>query len=198
MAYALAYCIHTLEMNALRGWGVAFLGWIALSTGASTGWLTPTIVITILGLVGTVASIAGNEMSIRLGRRRLVVMAMLGSIVLAASIGFLGPLSYPLAVGLIMIWGIVVWLDSSSLTAGAAGTAEPSRRGATLAIHSMLGYAGGFVGPLAVGWTLDAMGGMSQPGWGAAFGLIAVLMLAALGAFIVIRPREVAGDRGAG
>ena len=61
----------------------------------------------------------------------------------------------------------------------------------------MLGYAGGFVGPLAVGWTLDAMGGMSQPGVGAAFGVIAVLMLAALGAFIVIRPREVAGDRGA-
>ena len=198
MAYALAYCIHTLEMNALRGWGVAFLGWIALSTGASTGFLTPTVVITILGLVGTVASIVGNEMSIRLGRRRLVVMAMLGSIVMAASIGYLGPLSYTLAVGLIVIWGIVVWLDSSSLTAGAAGTAEPSRRGATLAIHSMLGYAGGFVGPLAVGWTLDAMGGMSQPGWGAAFGVIAVLMLAALGAFIVIRPREVAGDRGAG
>ena len=197
MAYALAYCIHTLEMNALRGWGVAFLGWVAVSTGASTGFLTPTIVVTILDLIGTVASIVGNEASIRLGRRRLVVIAMLGSIVLAGSIGFLGPMSYALAVGLITIWGIVVWLDSSSLTAGAAGTAEPSRRGATLAIHSMLGYAGGFIGPLAVGWTLDAMGGMSQPGWGAAFGLIAVLMLAALGAFIAIRPRELTGDRGA-
>lgn len=197
MAYALAYCIHTLEMNALRGWGVAFLGWVAVSTGSNTGLLTPTIVVTLLGLVGTVASILGNEASIRLGRRRLVVFAMLGSIVLAGSIGFLGPISYLLAVGLMTLWGIFVWLDSSSLTAGAAGTAEPSRRGATLAIHSMLGYAGGFVGPLAVGWTLDAMGGMSQPGWGSAFGLIAVLMMAALGAFIAIRPRELAGDRGA-
>ena len=26
MAYAIVYGIHTLEMNALRGWGVAFLG----------------------------------------------------------------------------------------------------------------------------------------------------------------------------
>ena len=33
MAYALAYCVHTLEMNALRGWGVAFLAWVASSTG---------------------------------------------------------------------------------------------------------------------------------------------------------------------
>jgi hypothetical protein len=27
MAYAIAYSIHTLEMSALRGWGVAFLGY---------------------------------------------------------------------------------------------------------------------------------------------------------------------------
>ena len=31
MAYAIAYCIHTLEMSALRGWGVAFLGFVALA-----------------------------------------------------------------------------------------------------------------------------------------------------------------------
>ena len=35
MAYAIAYCIHTLEMSALRGWGVAFLGYVAVTTGAS-------------------------------------------------------------------------------------------------------------------------------------------------------------------
>jgi predicted MFS family arabinose efflux permease len=34
MAYALAYCVHTLEMNALRGWGVAFLAFVAARTGA--------------------------------------------------------------------------------------------------------------------------------------------------------------------
>jgi hypothetical protein len=39
----------------------------------------------------------------------------------------------------------------SSLTASTAGTAEPSRRGTTLAVHSMLGYVGGFIGPLLVG-----------------------------------------------
>jgi MFS family permease len=62
-----------------------------------------------------------------------------------------------------------VWLDSSSLTAGTAGTAEPSRRGATLAVHSMLGYIGGFIGPLAVGWILDWRGGMSPAAWTSAF-----------------------------
>ena len=196
MAYALAYCIHTLEMNALRGWGVAFLAYVALSTGAGETRLSPTLVVTALGLIGTAASVLGNETAIRWGRRKLIAFAMIASIVVGGSIGFLGTASYPVAVFLLLLYGFIVWLDSSSLTAGAAGTAEPSRRGATLAVHSMLGYAGGFVGPLMIGFTLDLAGGMSRAAWGAAFLAVAVLMLLALVAFWLIRPRELAGDRG--
>lgn len=195
MAYAIAYCVHTLEMSALRGWAVAFLGYVAARTGYLGTLISPALVATVLGLVGTLASIAGNEAAIRYGRRRLIAIAMLTSIVLAASLGYLGSLSYPLAVGLLTLYSLIVWLDSSSLTAGAAGTAEPSRRGATLAVHSMLGYAGGFVGPLIVGWALDLSGGMSPAGWTAAFASVAVLMSLALATFLYIRPRELAGDR---
>jgi predicted MFS family arabinose efflux permease len=199
MAYAIAYCVHTLEMSALRGWGVAFLAYVATSTGTATSIvLSPAIVATGLGLIGTVASVAGNEAAIRFGRRRLIVTAMLASIVLGATIGFLGGASYAVAVALITIYGVVIWLDSSSLTAGTAGTAEPSRRGATLAVHSMLGYAGGFVGPLLVGWVLDLSGGMSRAAWGIAFLSVATLMMVALATFWLIRPRELEGDRGKG
>ena len=194
MAYAQAYCIHTLEMNALRGWGVAFLGYVAASTG-SDPLFSPTLVLTALGLVGTAASVLGNEASIRLGRRRLVVVAMGGSVFVGATIGFVGSAAYSIAVVLLLLYGFVVWLDSSSLTAGAAGTADPARRGATLAVHSTLGYAGGFVGPLMIGYTLDLAGGMSRIAWGAAFLMVAVLMVVALVAFLVLRPRELAGDR---
>jgi predicted MFS family arabinose efflux permease len=197
MAYAIAYCIHTLEMSALRGWGVAFLGYVAATTGAAAAAiLSPAIVATGLGLIGTFASVAGNEAAIRYGRKRLIVTAMLASILIGATIGFVGSMSYALAAVLLLIYGIIVWLDSSSLTAGTAGTAEPSRRGATLAVHSMLGYAGGFVGPLLVGWVLDLSGGMSQLGWGMSFLSVAVLMALALVTFWVIRPRELEGDRG--
>jgi predicted MFS family arabinose efflux permease len=195
MAYAIAYGVHTLEMNALRGWGVAFLGFVAARTDADAVLLSPTATLTALGLLGTAASILGNEIAIQLGRRRLICVAMVASIICAAMLGFIGSASYLLAVVLLLVYGPVVWLDSSSLTAGTAGTAEPARRGATLAVHSMLGYAGGFVGPLAVGWTLDLAGGMSPPAWAAAFSLIAVLTLLALIAFWTMRPRELAGDR---
>ncbi len=196
MAYALAYCVHTLEMSALRGWAVAFLGYVAARTGYLGSALSPALVATLLGLVGTLASVIGNETAIRYGRKRLIAMAMLASAVLAASLGYAGSISYPLAVGLLFVYSIVVWLDSSSLTAGAAGTAEPSRRGATLAVHSMLGYAVGFVGPLIIGWALDLSGGMSPAGWTAAFASVAALILMALAAFLWIRPTELAGDRG--
>ena len=196
MAYALAYCVHTLEINALRGWGVAFLGFVALSTGASTTLLSPTATLTAVGLLGTAASFLGNETAIRLGRRRLIGLAMIGSAVCAVALGFIGSGSYGLAVAIILIYGPLIWLDSSSLTAGTAGTADPARRGATLAVHSMLGYIGGFVGPLAVGWVLDLRGGMSPSAWAAAFSMIAALMTVALIAFVAMRPRALAGDRG--
>jgi predicted MFS family arabinose efflux permease len=196
MAYALAYCVHTLEMNALRGWAVAFLVYVAASTGMTGPPIAPTLVATGLALLGTAASVAGNEAAIRLGRRRLIHAAMAGSIAIAVALALVGTMSYAVAAALLMMYGAVIWLDSSSLTAGTAGTAEPSRRGATLAVHSMLGYAGGFVGPLAVGWVLDLSGGMSPVGWAAAFLMVASLMLIALMIFWFMRPRELTGDRG--
>ena len=147
-------------------------------------------------VTGHAASIAGNEAAIRFGRRRLITAAMIASIVIGGGIGFAGASSYAVASALLVLYGIVIWLDSSSLTAGAAGTAEPSRRGATLAVHSMLGYAGGFVGPLLIGWILDFSGGMSRNGWGFAFMGIALLMSVALAVFSYIRPKELEGDRG--
>src|SRR5204863_7442263 len=150
---------------------------------------SPTAALTVLGLLGTAASILGNEIAIALGRRRLICVALIASIACAGLLGFTGSTSYLLAVLLLMVYGPLVWLDSSSLTAGTAGTAEPARRGATLAVHSMLGYAGGFIGPLAVGWTLDLAGGMSPGAWAAAFSMIAVLNALALLAFWIMRPR---------
>lgn len=49
MAYATAYAIHTLEMSALRGWGVAFLAYVAASTGTKDGLISPAVLATLLG-----------------------------------------------------------------------------------------------------------------------------------------------------
>jgi hypothetical protein len=59
----------------------------------------------------------------------------------------------------------------------------------------MLGYGGGFVGPLVFGMVLDWSGGLSVEAWGYAFAHLAVIVLAGRIAFAVFRPRGVAGDR---
>jgi MFS family permease len=195
MAYAMAYCFHTFEMSALRGWGVPFLAFVAASTGTATTLVSPTTALTVLGLAGTVASVAGNEAAIRFGRRRLIAVALILSAICAALLGLVGTRSYAVAVVLVLLYGPIIWLDSSSLTAGTAGTAEPSRRGATLAVHSMLGYLGGFIGPLAIGWVLDFHAGDATAGWQTAFVGVAALMAMTLIAFILMRPRSLEGDR---
>ena len=113
----------------------------------------------------------------------------------AGVIGFSSSVSYELAAGLCIVYGILIWADSSSLTAGAVGSAVPGQRGATMAMHSTLGYAGGFVGPLVMGAILDLSGGESAVAWGIAFAHITLVMALGLLAIIVLRPKDLAGDR---
>lgn len=194
LAYSLAYCVHTWEMSALRAWVVAFLTFTALE---GDGWtpLAPATVASVMGLVGVWASVWGNELSIRLGRRRFILGTMLVSAAMAAVVGFGAALPYAGTAALVLVYALLIWSDSSSLTAGSAGSAEPGRRGATLAVHSTLGYAGGFVGPLALGATLDLLGGASVLGWGLAFGHVTVVLVAGAIAFVALRPADPSGDR---
>ena len=64
--------------------------------------------------------------------------------------------------------------DSGSLTSGMAAAAVPASRGATMALHSTVGFGLSALGSWGIGVALDAGGGATQPaGWLAAFGLLA-------------------------
>src|SRR5919108_3445796 len=195
LAYSIAYCVHTWEMSALRGWVVAFLTFVAARTPGAWTPLAPATVASIMGLLGVWASVWGNELAIRFGRRRFILGTMLTSGALAAVIGFSAALSYVAVAGLVLVYAMLIWSDSSSLTAGSVGRAQPAQRGATLAVHSTLGYAGGFLGPLVLGAALDLCGGASVRGWGIAFGHVTVALLLGAVAFMWLRPADLAGDR---
>jgi predicted MFS family arabinose efflux permease len=197
LAYSIAYCVHTWEMSALRAWVVTFLAFAAAQGGGAWTPMAPATVASVMGLLGVWASVWGNELAIRFGRRRFILGTMLASAAMAGVVGFGASLPYAAAVLLVLGYAILIWSDSSSLTAGSAGSAEPGRRGATLAVHSTLGYAGGFLGPLALGAMLDLLGGASVRGWGLAFGHVSVVLLAGTLVFVWLRPADLAGDRGA-
>ncbi len=122
-------------------------------------------------------SVTGNETAQRWGRRHVVVLAMTVSAGLSLIAGWTASISTPLAVIVLVLWNAAIYLDSSALTAGTVQGADPKLRGATMGLHSMCGYAGGFIGPPLAGSVLDLVGRDSVAGWGLAFGHLAVITL---------------------
>ena len=196
MAWIAGYTVHTWELAVLRAWGVTFLA-AAIALHGAPSWLPgPSVLFTLAGLLGIAVSLTGNELSVRLGRGRVVAVAMAGGAALSLLVGASVFVSAPLAALAVLIWNAAIYLDSSALTAGTVAAAEPGRRGATMGLHSMCGYAGGFVGPLAVGLALDLAGPDAAWGWVLAFGHVAPVTLAGLWLLRrLAEPREAAPGR---
>jgi predicted MFS family arabinose efflux permease len=159
MSYVLGYAAHCWELFAFRTWLVAFMTFTAAAHGSAIGDGTIATVASLILLLGLPASVLGNEIAMRLGRRRIVIGFMLASIVLASVIGFAAALPFWWMSALVAVYGVVLMLDSASLTVGALGAAAPERRGSTLAVHTTLGTSMAFLGPLASGFALDLTGG---------------------------------------
>ena len=68
------------------------------------------------------------------------------------------------------VYNITIMLDSASLTAGTVSKASAQDRGATLAVHTMIGFCGSAAGAPATGLVLDLSGGQtSLMAWSATF-----------------------------
>jgi MFS family permease len=184
MAWIAGYTVHTWEMAVLRAWGVSFFV-TAIAWHGAPGWLpTPTTLFTVAGLAGVLVSITGNETAQRFGRLRVVVLAMSAAAALSVLAGWSAAISATLAVVVVIVWNAAIYLDSSALTAGTVAAADKDKRGATMGLHSMCGYAGGFVGPPLAGFVLDLAGRDRLLGWGLAFGHLAVITLLGLAALL--------------
>jgi len=180
MAWIAGYTVHTWELSALRAWGVTFLTATAVRQGMP-GWLpSPPVLVTLIGFVCIAVSVTGNETAQRFGRARVVTLAMGSAAALSLLAGWSTGVSLLVAVAMVLVWNCAIYIDSSALTAGTVQTADKALRGATMGLHSMCGYMGGFLGPVLVGVVLDWCGGDSVLGWGLAFGHIALVTLAGL------------------
>ena len=169
LGYVLGYAAHSWELFGLRAWMVAFIAFAyALSPDANIPW-APAAAAAAINLLGIPASIFGNEIAGRIGRRRYIVAVMAASAVLACLAGFAGPLAWWLALLLVALHFIAVMADSAALTAGLVATTPPMKRGATLAVYSFFGFGAGFLGPLAFGLVFDLAGGEGALAWGLAF-----------------------------
>ncbi len=188
MAYILGYMGHNWELFAFRSWAVAFLVFAGGLDGGDI-WLSATTIAAAATFLGVPASILGNELAVRVGRRRLIVCVTLASVGLSAVIGF-SAAGYWLVVALCLLYGVLLTGDSAAMTAGTVAAAAPGQRGATLAMHASLGFLGGVFGPLCVGVVLDAAGGGTIFGWGMAFLATGAGSVMALAAVVLVASRR--------
>ncbi len=174
LAFIFAYGAHGFELTAVRAWLVAFLAFAAARAGVAGGH-GATVIAAVFSVIGLPASVLGNELAVRYGRRPIVIAIMSVSAAFAAGLGFVAGLPYAVVVGLILLYGVTVAADSGAITAGAVTAASPESQGATIAVHSSIGFAAAFIGPLFVGIALDAAGGQGAPlAWGVGFLVIAL------------------------
>jgi MFS family permease len=180
LAWIVGYTVHTWELAALRAWAVTFLAATAARLGAPVWMPSPAVLFTLAGLAGIAVSITGNETAQKYGRSRVVLWAMTAAAALSLVAGWTTGVSVMLAAVAVLLWNAAIYLDSAALTAGTVQAADKHLRGATMGLHSMAGYAGGFLGPLGVGLALDIAGGDGVLGWGLAFGHLAMVTLVGL------------------
>jgi MFS family permease len=177
LAYSLAYAAHMWELYGFRAWLVAYLLFAATGSLAPTGDTSYALWGAILLLLGMPSSIIGNEIALKIGRRRLIILVMCISAALALAFGAGSFLPLPLLLILGALYSLFVTADSASLTAGAVGAARPGQSGATMALHSLLGFAAASLGPLAFGLVLDAGGDHAAGAWFAGFAILAAGMV---------------------
>lgn len=190
MGYVLGYGVHSWELFAYRSWVVTFLVFsqgLQAPDAMGIAW-SATALAALINIIALPSSVLGNEAAVKFGRRRVLALVMGASALIAAGAGFSAPLPFVLVVAVAILYSVTVSADSASLTAGAVESATPGQRGATMAVHSFIGFGGGFVGPLVFGVMLDLAGGRDAPwAWGVAFAGLAVVI--ALGPVFLARLR---------
>jgi predicted MFS family arabinose efflux permease len=177
MGFVLGYGAHCFELYGIRTWLVAFWTFVTMKHSSSSV-LTPIVVSVVFSLLAMPASILGNELALKFGRHRAITVVMISSAVVALLIGIFADKSPLFLLPLIVAYAITVPADSGALTSGMTMAADPRYRGATMAMHSTVGFSLSALGAWGVGVALDLAGGpSSSSAWMAAFSVLALGIL---------------------
>jgi MFS family permease len=159
--YTFGYFAHCLELFGSRAWMVAFLVFSAALNGGFP-WSAAAIA-AVVNLLSVPASIFGNEIALRIGRRRWILIAMAGSGLCGLLVGVSAPWHWAIVLVLIVLYSMLVMAESATLTAGLIAAAPGELRGAAMGLYSLIGFGGGMLGPVIFGAALDAAGGADSP-----------------------------------
>lgn len=177
-SFVLGSAAHSWELHATRAWLVAFFAFAADLRGDSVP-VSAALTVAVIYLLGPLASVVGNELALRFGRSRIMTVGPILSAVASGVIGFLAGWPWAALVAFAALHMCFIGIDAGAMTAGVVNAAEPAHRGASMTMHSLVGFGTGFVSPTIFGVVLDLAGGRGElMAWGLAFaslGAVAIL-----------------------
>ncbi len=196
MSYIFSFLGIAWEVFASRVWLVSFFAFLAVP-GAG---FAPAVWASLVAFAGPPAAMALGELALRFDRRAVMTCTAGLSLATAVAIGLTVEARPGIPVALCLLFGMLSYGRGSATSAGTIVAAEPSRRGATLAVQASVGFSGGVFGPLACGLALDAAGGTGAAGaWTAALAVMgAGAALSAASLLLLGRGHGAAAGRGSG
>jgi len=177
LGFILGYGAHCFELYGVRTWIVAFWTFV-VARQADGALFSPLTVSVVFSLLAMPSSILGNEVAMRFGRYRALTILMLASALVATGIAFSVSAPPFVLLALLLAYAFTVPSDSGALTSGMTMAAAPTHKGATMALHTTLGFGLSAAGAWGAGFVLDLAGGPASPsGWSALFALLAASIL---------------------
>jgi MFS family permease len=175
MRYVIAYAGNIWEVFAIRVWLVPLLVFNAALHGSSIPDWNPATIAGMAVVVSVPLNLAIAELGIRLGRRPVILVVSLSSILVCFVLGWQAAGPYVLVLALLLIHAVTSYGDAGAIAGGFMAASTSASRGAALTLFGACGFGFGFLGSLAVGLTIDLSGGREDPtAWFWAFAVMAV------------------------
>ncbi|MFW6002999.1 MAG: MFS transporter [Halanaeroarchaeum sp.] len=168
------YAWHNWELFGVRGWLLAFL--VATPAFAATGsTVIPGLLVGAMIVASGVGNLAGGWLSDRIDRRAVLAVGLGASAFLSAVFGFVGGLPTPLLVGVVLVYGLVLALDSAPTSTLVTEVVDDEHVGTALSMQSLIGFSTTIISPVVFGIALD------RGGYTVAFATLAAGALVGLG-----------------
>jgi MFS family permease len=177
LGYTVGYGVHCIELFGSRAWVVAFLVFsAAMMPAGSITFMSAAMTAALVSIFSVPASILGNEVALRIGRRAWIVIVMTITTVLGVVMGLAAGSPWWLIFLLLAVYSMLVMADSATLTAGLVASADPAIKGTAMGLYSLIGFGGGgVIGPAIFGGALDLAGGGSSPiDWAVGFAALGI------------------------
>ncbi len=180
IGFSIAYSVHNMELFVFRSWTVTFLVFAMAerdSNPIANHW-NPAFIVACATLLAQPFSVIVNEIAGRLNRVKVILSVMGLAALSGIALGFSSQLPMIIIVALVCLYAILSISDSASISSAVIKSADARLRGTTMAVHTLIGFVGAFIGPIIFGIVLDLAGGSDNPNaWGLAFVAMAILMV---------------------